>query len=130
MFVPLRRWIQRVGSALFQHALKSALYRSAHRPLHCEHRRSSMRWDRAAAVALAAAYASAAWAVRAGPPEFGSAITVVTVPVFVTDRQGRAVTGLAAGDFAVTDDGRPVKLVGLREIDAAELLPEQTRDSP
>ena len=66
----------------------------------------------------------------AGPPEFGSAITVVTVPVFATDRKGRAVTGLTIEDFDVTDEGRPVKLVGLREIDAAELLPEQTRDSP
>ena len=64
------------------------------------------------------------------PPQFGSAITVVTLPVFATDRKGHAVTGLTVGDFEVTDDGRPVKLVGLREIDAAELLPEQTRDSP
>src|SRR5437870_5388517 len=79
---------------------------------------------------VVAAWASAAFASPAGPPEFGAAITVVTVPVFVTDRQGRAITGLAAGDFSVTDEGRPVKLVGLREIDAAELLPEQTRDSP
>jgi VWFA-related protein len=83
-----------------------------------------------AALLVVAACASAAVGSPAGPPEFGSAITVVTVPVFVTDRQGRAITGLVAGDFAVTDEGRPVKLVGLREIDAAELLPEQTRDSP
>jgi VWFA-related protein len=68
--------------------------------------------------------------ILAGPPEFGSAITVVTVPVFATDRKGQAVTGLTADDFEMTDDGRPVKLVGLREIDAAELLPDQTRDSP
>jgi len=69
-------------------------------------------------------------ATPTGPPEFGSAITVVTVPVFATDRKGRAVTGLTVDDFDVTDDGRPVKLVGLREIDAAELLPAETRDSP
>jgi VWFA-related protein len=82
----------------------------------------------AATVLLAAMWAPAA--APGGPPEFGSAITVVTVPVFATDRKGRAVTGLTVDDFEVTDDGRPVKLVGLREIDAAELLPEQTRDSP
>src|SRR4051812_16390132 len=63
-------------------------------------------------------------------PEFPTAITVVSLPVFVTDRDGRAVTGLATEDFEVTDDGRPVKIVGLREVDAAELPPEQTRHSP
>src|SRR5260221_318654 len=84
------------------------------------------------AVSLLVAAACAASAPASAPeaPEFGSAITVVTLPVFVTDKQGHAVGGLATEDFEVTDDGHPVKLVGLREIDASELLPEDTRDSP
>jgi len=69
-------------------------------------------------------------ATPGGGPEFPTAITVVSLPVFVTDRDGHAVTGLAAEDFDVSDDGHAVKVVGLREVDAAELLPEQTRDSP
>jgi VWFA-related protein len=63
-------------------------------------------------------------------PDFSSAVIIVTLPVFVTDRQGQSVTGLGAEDFEVTDEGRPVKLVGLRAIDAAELLPEDARDAP
>lgn len=51
-------------------------------------------------------------------PTFGSSITVVTVPVFVTDRRGQAVAGLTAEDFAVTDEGRSMRLVGVREFDA------------
>lgn len=52
------------------------------------------------------------------PPTFGASITVVTLPVFVTDRKGAAVTGLTADDFAVLDEDRPMKIVGFREVDA------------
>lgn len=42
-------------------------------------------------------------------------VTVVTVNVFVTDKQGRAVTDLKADDFVVTMDGieRPISNFGL-----------------
>lgn len=63
-------------------------------------------------------------------PEFGSAITVVSVPVFVTSGTRGAVRGLTAADFEVLDDGRPMKLVGFREIDAVSTEPELLRDSP
>lgn len=60
---------------------------------------------------------------RAAAREFGSAITIVSLPVFVTDRDARAVVGLTQDDFEVTDDGRPMKVVGFRAIDAADAGP-------
>ena len=57
------------------------------------------------------------------PPVFGTGVTVVTLPVFVTDKDGKAVTGLTADDFEVQDEGARVKIVGLQEIDAAQPLP-------
>jgi len=63
-------------------------------------------------------------------PEFASSITVVTVPVFVTDRAGKAVAGLTAEDFQVFDDGKPMRLVGVREFDAAAPPPPEAAGSP
>ncbi len=54
------------------------------------------------------------------PATFESNITVVSLPVFVTDGKGRSVTGLRAEDFVVEDAGRPVRIAGFREIDAGE----------
>jgi VWFA-related protein len=67
------------------------------------------------------------------PPAFGSSITVVTVPVFVTDGRGRAIAGLTAEDFEVEDDGKPMRLVGVREFDASvegAPAPPDSHDSP
>lgn len=67
-------------------------------------------------------------------PTFESGITVVSLPVYVTDSKGRSVTGLTADDFAVEDNGKAVRVVGFREIDAdappdasAPLPPEARR---
>ena len=38
-------------------------------------------------------------------PVFGSDVRVVAVPVFVTDKGGRAVPGLSAADFEIEDQG-------------------------
>lgn len=54
------------------------------------------------------------------PATFESNITVVSLPVFVTDGKGRSVTGLRAEDFVVEDAGRPVRIAGFREVDAGE----------
>jgi VWFA-related protein len=65
------------------------------------------------------------------PPAFGSAITVVTVPVFVTDDVGRSVAGLGEDAFEVTDDGKPMRIVGFREIDVADPTTQpQLREAP
>ncbi len=37
-------------------------------------------------------------------------VNVVNLEVFVSDKQGRPVEGLQAGDFTVTEDGKPVKI--------------------
>jgi VWFA-related protein len=63
-------------------------------------------------------------------PTFESGITVVSLPVYVTDSKGRSVTGLRAEDFVVEDSGRPVRVVGFREIDAQEPVTEATELPP
>jgi VWFA-related protein len=37
-------------------------------------------------------------------------VNVVNLDVFVSDRQGKPLEGLQAGDFTVTEDGKPVKI--------------------
>ena len=63
-------------------------------------------------------------------PTFESGITVVSLPVYVTDSKGRSVTGLRAEDFAVEDNGRAVRVVGFREIDAQEPVVEASELPP
>lgn len=90
-----------------------------------------MKWWLAPSLGLVLAVAPDATAATAPPQlgprraEFGAEITIVTLPVFVTDARGVAVQSLAAQDFEVLDDGRPVKLVGLREFDASDPRLEQ-----
>ena len=69
---------------------------------------------------VTAAAGAAAQPPAATPPRptFESGITVVSLPVYVTDSKGRSVTGLSAEDFVVEDNGRAVRVVGFREIDA------------
>jgi VWFA-related protein len=59
------------------------------------------------------------------PAVFGGALTVVSVPVFVTDKAGKAIPGLTAADFQVEDDGRAVKLVAFHEVDTTRPLARQ-----
>ena len=53
------------------------------------------------------------------PPVFGTEVRLVAVPVFVTDKDGRAVSGLTAEDFEVEDSGRSVAVTGFLAVDAA-----------
>jgi len=63
---------------------------------------------------------------KSSPPVFGAGVTIVTLPVFVTDKDGRAVGGLTPSDFEVQDEGKTVPVVGMQEIDAAEPPPAPT----
>lgn len=67
---------------------------------------------------------------KPSPPVFGAGVTVVTLPVFVTDKEGKPVGGLTAVDFEVQSEGKPVTLVGLEEIDATRPLSDLERLSP
>lgn len=50
-------------------------------------------------------------------------MAVVALPVFVTDKQGQPVGGLTAADFEVTDEGKPVTVVAVQEIDVVSAAP-------
>lgn len=48
-------------------------------------------------------------------------VRVLNLDVVVTDRRQRPITGLAAGDFEVSIDGRPVELANFLEVDEPEV---------
>lgn len=61
-------------------------------------------------------------------------VDVVNVDVYVTDRDGRPVTGLTADDFAVFEDGRPVEITNFYAVAdgrpaVADAAPETTAAS-
>lgn len=73
---------------------------------------------------LALFFASAAWlgSVAAAekedkPPVFGTGVSIVSLPVFVVDGQGKAMGGLQAEDFELSDDGKRVPVVSFQYID-------------
>ncbi len=54
-----------------------------------------------------------------GQPSERAEVSIVEVPVTAVDAQGRIVRDLTAGDFAVTDEGEPVELIGCHLVDVA-----------
>lgn len=68
---------------------------------------------------LAGAFPGAAQPPR--PPEvFGVDVQLVAVPVFVTTKDGQAVSALTAADFEIEDQGRNVPVAGFLAVDAAD----------
>ncbi len=57
------------------------------------------------------------------PLTFGSEINVVAIPVFVTDRDGKTVSGLVAQDFEVEEGGKPTQVQGFLAVSGDGDLP-------
>jgi VWFA-related protein len=93
--------------------------------------RLDSRMTRIALAALLTLATAASGRTEQRPPvTFESNITVVSLPVFVTDGKGHSVTGLRAEDFVVEDAGRPVRIAGFREIDAGVAGTPDVGDGP
>jgi VWFA-related protein len=77
------------------------------------------------------AIAAAANAAKTEPPVFGSDVSLVALPVFVADKQGLAMRGLAAEDFQLLDDGKPVRIVSFQYVDTTSPEAEaEIREAP
>lgn len=81
-----------------------------------------------ASVSLASAPAAER---KAKTPVFGSEVSVVSVPVFVVDRDGHAMRGLHPEDFQLYDDKRKVPIVSFQYIDTTSpAAQEMIREAP
>ena len=73
---------------------------------------------------------------QAPRPVFKAEVSLVAVPVFVTDRSGKAVPGLTAADFEVYDGGRRVPIAAFQSVSvrapaaAPEAAPEPSAELP
>ncbi len=87
---------------------------------------------RAVVSLLAASLAvSAAAAEVRRPAVYSTEVSLVLLPVFVADTDGRAVRGLRAQDFAVQEDGKRVEVVSFRYVDTTSPEDqEEIRQSP
>lgn len=71
------------------------------------------------AASVLSVFAFAGFLVRAQtkpPLTFGAEVSLITVPVFVTDKDGRSVPGLTAADFEIEDGGKPAEIVGFAAV--------------
>lgn len=57
-------------------------------------------------------------AAQEQPPEFPSAVELVTVDVVVRDRKGHPVTDLGPADFTLLEDGSPQKITSFEHVSA------------
>jgi VWFA-related protein len=69
-------------------------------------------------AALVAARSPAEPPAQQAPPVFPVDVRLVAVPVFVMDKDGRAVPGLTVQDFEVEDGGRSVPVAAFLAVDA------------
>lgn len=57
-------------------------------------------------------------------------VDIINVEVFVTDKAGNPIKGLAAGDFQILEDGRPVAITNFYSVDEAGKRPRIALPSP
>lgn len=64
----------------------------------------------------------------APPQTFGEVVevNVVNVEVYVTDKDGKRVTGLRKGDFEVFEDGKPVEITNFEALEGGKPAPGST----
>jgi VWFA-related protein len=70
-----------------------------------------------ATLLLASLPAGAARPQAEAPPVFSSSISLVLLPVFVVDKDGRATRGLSVEDFEIYEDGKRVPAASFRYVD-------------
>jgi VWFA-related protein len=63
-------------------------------------------------------------------PVFGADVSVVAVPVFVTDKAGRAKGGLSVADFELEEQGKKVPIVGFLAVDTGAVAPSGAEAGP
>ncbi len=88
-----------------------------------------------ALVVASALLASTPWLAAAAPaeraPVFQSEVSLVQLPVFVADKDGRALGGLGPEEFELYDDGRRVEVVSFRYVDTTSPEAQQSiREAP
>ncbi len=84
----------------------------------------------AAAVTAAVGGPDAAQEKPPAPPRFASAIDQVVVDVVVTDAEGRPVTGLAAADFLLGEDGAAQTVASFEAFTARDVAEPAATDVP
>lgn len=70
------------------------------------------------ALALTLPQNASGQAAKKGPMSFGTELTMVAVPVFVTDKDGKTVAGLTAEDFELQDAGKTVPIESFLAVSA------------
>jgi VWFA-related protein len=68
-------------------------------------------------VAVSLAWSAPATFGKSDPPVFGTDVTLVLLPIFVADGDGRAMRGLSREDFELYEDGKRAEVVSFRYVD-------------
>src|SRR6266540_49448 len=77
-------------------------------------------------IACALSASSSAGPGKPAAPVFGTELTLVLLPVFVADGEGRAMRGLSAEDFELYEDGKRAELVSFRYVDTTSPDEQET----